>query len=1244
MKMETVHISETLISTYKSTRLHDPEEQYRLHNVNSYWFLRYITIQRPRKPPAEVSDSERDLNVQDGTTEIGPVHTSTSERQLETRIRIVTPVRTGVTEKQAGNTKVSRGDDLEPELKVSAGGKEPESSISTYPQYVDVTSIGRRRPITTPELEVDTTSVSPLDPLPYVEINSITRRRNINHDNNVFTDTAHFPSSLQPITEPTQAASQPQDVDVTSTGRTRSTNSATIAIPEENMATTSVSITDRNHPKYKDFTSRSRGSTVPTYSDVPVPATETDIPTYKHSNMISRRQGSTVRSTGIPSTETRPLETDPDPNIQTIPPPTTPITLIESTSQVPSVPNTIIPPTSTGFTPTVTRIITSVTESGTTERQRISINRVPYIAIAALRGETVYPGPLLQNRNTTVPTDQRLFHPTVTTTVPFQPESITNSSVEQNTIPVTIPTEHTLEKVMEVNRITLVTLKEELPVAYTRALSGNETTERMLVDGQSDKTMDKVSEVSRLKYVTVVGGSQTATPAGDYATDTLRNIFTTLPTASGIPSETRYYENAIDTQGELQSGEPHYYPSTSSYKLDNFSTDSLKVAEPMVTSITSKETESAIAIDDGISSTDKPLSSVSPLSNRRRQGSGRKPGVDDFKIRRTSTSVAPVASSSPSTSYHKRRGQRKRPRPYRPTSTTESEEVAVVLPSPDDSKVANLTADTNQNNEPRRTFIPNRGQHRRLRPYLSNSTSTANEDEVINPVENGGSQNIVVVTEIIDNTTAGFIPKRGNRRRGTTRKPTTETSNATSISQTDESGNLKTTDKELKDMHTYDPSDKTESITRVVDTFIPENRLRFFPKNGHRNRSSSTEPNLKPTFADDIEVSTIKHSQSTESFIIFNTSPESEFKSELDVKYFSSDLNSTEKDTNGSAPGVEETLKQTTFRPTSLRAYMQSVTPASTKSSSVASTKSGIEHGDRLRIKKRRRRPVTHSSVPPPAQTQKTLTESISQGKTPSWSNFQVTQNETKFTNSTADRDTSSSNPENNSIITFATAALLGRDHYEVTSPGSVGEFVVTGEEEGKHMVTLSVLNDANDTAVFRKTQKSKSVGIKNSINVKSLTVHDTSNDFETSSYDSELTTIVDSDLSTDGSDYATGNTGRDSIYTPSAYVKSPSGEVHYGVLTAAVEFPTEGQTEGTSRENSKTTIKASTRPEHKEYFIPSVDFTAESGDDQSLGSTAATGRNKSGSASPEGKTRRLVRRKRPKSTTEESQVQSEVG
>jgi hypothetical protein len=1192
----------------------------------NFMFLRYVTIQRSRKPATEADVSERDPGVQDVTTEIGPVYTGTSERQPETRVQIVTPIRTDVTEKQAASRKFGRGGDLqtatpEPELKVSARSRQSEAPVGTYPQYVDVTSVGRRRHNTTPE--------SPLEPLSYVEINSIARRRNINHNNDVFT--ANVSPSLQPQTEPSQAESQPQHVDIATTGRTRTSTTANIAITEDSSASTTIPTVTDNHQKYTDSISRSRGNTgVTSYSGVVAYPTEVDTSTYRHTNEISRTRDATVRITDIPSSETHPPETDTGPDVQTIPSPTTPITLIESSTQGQSVPNTIVPPTSTGFTPTVTRVITSVTESGTTERQRISINRVPYIAIAALRGQTVYPGLSLQNKHQTVPADQRLLNATRMTTVPSQYELIINTSVEQSIIPVTKPSEHTLEKVMEVNKITLVTLKEEMPLAYTRALSGNEATERVLVEGQSGPTMDKVSEVSRLKHVTVVGGNQTATPAGDQETDALRSVFTTLSTPPGIPSDTRYYENDIDILSETQSAGPHHYHRTDSIDLDNYDTDLLSVTEPMVPLITSKETETTTAVVNETSSTDKPTSSVSPLSNRRRQYSGRKPGIDDFKRRRTrinfSTSAAPIAPSTPSTFSYKRRGQRKRPT----SSTTVSEEDAVVLPSAGDVSVANRTADTNRDNEPRRTFIPKRGQRRRPRPYTTNSTSTTSADEVINPVENDGSENNVLVSDITVNTTTGFIPKTGNRQRGKTQKLSTETSNTTSRTNTNESDNLKTIDKELKDLDTYNSSENSESITGDVHTptFSPENKSRFVPKNGHKNESSSTEPNLKQTFASDIEATTIKHSQSTESLIISNSSPDSEFESESDITNLNLDLNSTETAKGGRAPGVKEIPKQTTFRPSSLRAYMESVTP-----------RSGVGHGDRLRVKKRRRRPVTHSLVPPSAQTEETLTESTSEGKTPSWHDLRVTQNEIKSINSTADKDIPRNNPENISVTLFATAALLGRDRYELTSPGSVVESFVTGDREEKRPVNIPILNDESDTTVYRWAQKNKPVSNRNNINVRKSTNDNTSNDLEPSSYDSELTTGLDSDLSSDGSGNAAGNIGRDSIYTPPASVNWPE-EIQFSFMTQAVESPTEE----TSRKTSETTTKASTTPQFTGDFIPSVDFTAESGVDQSLGSTAARDRNKQGSSGPEGKRRHLVRGKRPNSTTVEPQAQSEVG
>jgi hypothetical protein len=859
-----------------------------LFNNNSYFFLRYITIQRSRKPISEpeVDDSARYADVQDITTEIRPVYTSTTERQPETRVQIVTPIKTIVTEKPAGYRKVSRNGGLEsttsePDLKVSPRGfrhKQSEPVVGIYPQYVDVTSIGRRRHSTTPQTELVTSSVSPLqEQFPHIEVNSITRRRNINHNNDI-NDASPSPVSQQ-LTEPSVSRPQLQYVDVITAGRRHGTTSPSTAIPVDSISP------DRYHSKYTDISMR-RGSTVSDYSDIPTTEKlETENQKYKDSNTIYRKPDGTLRSADIQSNGNQSPETD----VQTSPPPTTtPITLRQATSQVPSIPDTIPPPTTTRLTPTLTRIVTSITESGTTERQIIAVNRVPYIAIAALRGQTVYPGPLVYNKHPTVATDETILHRTIATTIPIQPESTTKSLAEESTISLTIHSEPKLEKVMEVNRITHVTLKEDTPLGSTRAMSGNETTERMLPEGKSDKAMDKVRQMSQMKHVTVVGGSLTVTPAANYTTDMSRGVLVEFSTPVVSLEETTRLENAIDVQDEILSVKSHNPPTIISSGLDSFSTDTPSVTEQMLSPVISKQTDSVVgSVDETIS--------VSPLSNRKRQNSGRKPGIDDFKRRRTrptfsTKSTEPVVSSSPSTIAQRRRGQRKRPRPYRPSSTTVADEEARVLPDVDKSSAKYGDVNTDQNNGHRRTFIPKRGQRKRPRPDLPTSTSTT-ADELINPLENVGGENIVLVTESIANKTVGFIPKRGNRRRGTTQKSTTETSNITTSATThrDDNGTLSTDVKEMKDADklfsvvSTDPnfpdfSDSIKSSTQGVDTFSSEPKSVFVPQENHRYTGNSTESNLKSELSDHIEVSTTRHFQSTESFTLNNTSPKSEFQ------------------------------------------------------------------------------------------------------------------------------------------------------------------------------------------------------------------------------------------------------------------------------------------------------------------------------------------------------------------------------
>ncbi|PNF23033.1 hypothetical protein B7P43_G09842 [Cryptotermes secundus] len=981
---------------------------------------------------------------------------------------------------------------------------------------------------------------------------------------------------------------------------------------------------DRYHSKYTDIPLRS-GGTVSDYSDIPTTEKlETNNQKHEDNDSIYRKRDGTLRSTDIQSNGNRSPETNIDSNVETTPPPTTtPVNFREATPQVPSIPDTIPPPTTTRFTPTLTRIVTSVTESGTTERQIIAVNRVPYIALAALRGQTVYPGPLVYNRHSIVPTEETILHKTTSLAIPVQPESTTKSLAEKNTISLTIQGKPKLEKVMEVNRITLVTLKEEMSLGTTRAMSGNETTERIFSQGKSDKATDKLSQVTQMKNVTAVGGSLTVAPAANYTTDMSREIFASFSTPPISLEETTHLENAIDVQDEILSVKSHNPPTTSSSSLDTFSTDTPPVTEQILSNVTSKQTDS---VDEA--------SSVGPLNNRRRPNSGRKPGIDDFRRRRirptfSTKSAEAIASSTPSTISQNRRGQRKRPRPYRPTSTTVADEEARVLPDPDDSSAKHGAVSADQNNGHRRTFIPKRGQRRRPRPDVPTSTST-NPDELINPLQNTGGENIVLVTENIANKTVGFIPKRGNRRRGTTQKPTTETSNLTSATTLrDENGTLSTGAKKLKDTDKLfsvlstdpnmpDSSDSIKSSTQGVDTFISEPKSVFDPEENHRYISNSTESNLKSELSDHIEVSTIRHSHRTGSFPLRNTSPYSEL-----LLHLTSDLNSTENATEEGDPQA----KEMTSSPSSTLANTESVTPSSTKASSSASDKSGAAGSDRVRIKKRRRRPQ-------PAQNGNTLEESARERKVLSGNEVH---NDIQVSDLNAGRNISSSTPEENAVTPFATAALLGREDYEIRTPSSIGEFVTTVDREGKHVVKISVLNDPNSIAAPIK--KSESFSDRGNSDDDNLTAHNPSNNYEKSSYDSELTTVENSDLNTDGSGYATENEGRNSIYPPSDS-SGPRSEDYDTSLTSSVDFQTEGHGEGISHVNSS---NASTRQNPKKYFITSVDFTADPADEQTLGSTAATDKNKQGSANPEGKTRHLGRRKRPSSTTEGPQVLSEV-
>jgi hypothetical protein len=1137
----------------------------------------------------------------------------------------VTPIRTLVTEKSAGFRKQSRVEKsdsatLEPELKVSSEGFRhvtSEPSVGTYPQYVDVTSIGRRRNSTTIEIGKDTsTSASPLEvPASNVKVYGIT------NGHIGFTHTVPSSSSPRPFTDPHVVESQVQHIDTSSPDRRRGTTLPTTDTVTINEHTTF----DTNPPKYTDI-SRRRSTTVPNFSN------DTTTETYKpkHDNAISRRRSTTVPSTDFLANETGPIKAE-DSVVETIPPSTVPTTATESTSQGTSVSNTIPTPTTTRFTPTVTRIVTSVTESGTTERQIIAVNRVPYLAIAALRGEKFYPGPSVHNR----------YHPAVTTTVPFQSKTFSDSSLEKTTVPVTVSSEQNLEKVMEVNRVTTITSKEGIPLADTVTIPGNENTEGTANNTVAEKTSDRVSEVSGLKYVTIAGGKQTSEPIGDYTTDGLREEFTTLPTVIDPPTDKIYHENTIDTGRENPSSKPEYNPTTNPLHLDSISTHSETDTEPIPSPVTEKHTGSIVTLDE-IASRNIPPRTVT-LNNRRRQGSGRKPGVDDFKARRTrptfsTTSTEPQSASTPSTYTQKRRGQRKRPGTNRPISTTAAKEESSVLSVSNHSIVADPTATAHTNNGPRRSFIPSRGQRKRPRPNLQTSTRTA-ADEVSKAGGNNGSENSVLANESANNTTLGFVPKRGNRRRGKTQVGVTETSNTTS-KEISQEAILLTTENASQDLdnslvaastdgNTDGSSNNSKSSTQGLDVLRPVTRRKLVPRKGLISRNISTESNLNSTSeSGDVEASHNKHTQSTDS-VLFTT--ESQFQ--VDITEAIPYLNAKGKDTEETGSEGKELLK-----PSSIYAHTNPVTPVSTKLSSLTPSIRGRGGSDRVRIKKRRRRPETNSSIAPPAKVEETPTESF---KLTSRNKLNVTQDEIKIPDFISERNVLVGTAEGNSVTPFATAALFGRDDYTVVTPASVSEFVTTVDSEGNRVVQISVINGQSDRNVPHVNQKSKLVSTKNISKVKDATARNPSNDLEISSHNSEITTTKDSDLHTDGRQYPERSAQREPIYPLSTSVKTSSERVHESFLTTTLKFLNEGHSEETSHKNS---AKVPQNGQSTDNFIASVDFIADSRDEGNLGSTPASGRNKPVSENTEGKSWRLVRRKRPSSTTVEPQAQSEVG
>nr|CAD7443348.1 unnamed protein product [Timema bartmani] len=199
----------------------------------------------------------------------------------------------------------------------------------------------------------------------------------------------------------------------------------------------------------------------------------------------------------------------------------TTILTLDTDTFPPTTVDTLPPPTTTRFTPTVTRVVTSVIESGTTERQRIAVNRVPYRSLIAAQrakqsqegdgmdGLTLSPASYSEFERTTSTTD---------TTIPpttFQDPNTTRNKLRFITTGDIIAPQHKIEKIMEINRITSVTIKEN----YKTDFPTNPTT--LQPETQAGTVLSQVEEITTNKSpLTPTLGFQT-----DKANDAVTELF-----------------------------------------------------------------------------------------------------------------------------------------------------------------------------------------------------------------------------------------------------------------------------------------------------------------------------------------------------------------------------------------------------------------------------------------------------------------------------------------------------------------------------------------------------------------------------------------------------------------------------------------------------------------------------------------------------------------------------------------------
>nr|CAD7197331.1 unnamed protein product [Timema douglasi] len=778
--------------------------------------------------------------------------------------------------------------------------------------------------------------------------------------------------------------------------RRRGTTSTTVVIP-------TTTITSGN--SFSETVSKGRNSSRPTFRLRPkFSRISTTTPTVLEDSVTPSPNTTTTSSSVYTTLLTIDTDTFPPTTVETLPPPTT-----------------------TRFTPTVTRVVTSVIESGTTERQRIAVNRVPYRSlIAAQRAKqsqkgdgiedlTLSPASYSEFERTTSPTD---------TTIPpttFQDPNTTRNKLRFITTGDIIAPQHKIEKIMEINRITSVTIKEN----YNSDFTTNPTT--LQPETQAGTILSQVEEI-----VTNIS-AVTPTLETDKANDAVTELFHPTVTIS-------FYDNTV-TESHLKTTdlknttEKHrqssvvmseQYETIPASSTTMFNRDLQTTSQSAITTeIEDKATTNIIEFE-----TETANKYVGSFPDR---DATEAPGFlikTTEQVNNEETNVTQLTT----TYLTNRSNIRMRPRQYRPTATSspkEGNERQVVRVRKPFRPLNDLKDSENG--------TKNSGGFSRRRVYRPASTSTTESSRYTILGETRGNKDV-------PKRVRGFT--RGRVYRLPTRS-TTEFSETVTAQETDISSNAKeyiktTTDMQMETSSSERPNDMPHTgilENQMLPTTLRENDDLTNNDSTQQNtgniNSTSTTPIVQEfqtyiTFPTELTISTTLSVGLAEADTLKSTVNETNiFTSETTSESFKFPSSTISVFTNNEQDNLVS--EQPSINLTTLE---NSPTPASQLFSKLPNKQ--------VRVKKIRKRPQTNISVSPGRSL-----GSDSDNEVDNSLNEPNTYQKIK-------EDPPTDEEKHESLATLEDT----NRHFISTESPSSAEYATTVDEEGNHLVNLAVVNN----------------------------------------------------------------------------------------------------------------------------------------------------------------------------------------